>query len=210
MSTFSRTYAGRINLVQATWQSDNTVFAQLALDLGPKRIVAVAHKMGIESRLAAYPSIVLGADVVDPLEVADAYATLADEGVRHAPTAIASIAFPDGRVWRARRGRRVVPAGVAYVVDQILVGNCRYGTAAAMPSYYTGTAAGRLAPPRTTSTPGSAVSTRGSRASSGWAIRRPRSRCPACRAPPTACRSGAPTTGSSSDGRRSPASHVRR
>ena len=144
VSTFSRTYAGRINLVQATWQSDNTVFAQLALDLGPKRIVAVAHKMGIESRLAAYPSIVLGADVVDPLEVADAYATLADEGVRHAPTAIASIAFPDGRVWRARpRGRRVVPAGVAYVVDQILVGNCRYGTAAAMPSYYTGTAAGK-------------------------------------------------------------------
>ena len=41
------------------------------------------------------------------------------------------------------RGKRVIPAGVAYVVDQILQGNTRYGTAAAMPSYYTGTAAGK-------------------------------------------------------------------
>ena len=35
VSTFSNTYAGRINLVNATWQSDNTVYAQLALDVGP-------------------------------------------------------------------------------------------------------------------------------------------------------------------------------
>ena len=52
--------------------------------------------------------------------------------------------FPDGRVASAKvRGKRVIPAGVAYVVDKILQGNTRYGTAAAMPSYYTGTAAGK-------------------------------------------------------------------
>ncbi len=144
VSTFSNTYAGTINLVQATWQSDNTVYAQLALDLGPQKIVAVAHAMGITSHLAPYPSIVLGTEVVNPLEVADAYATFAAEGIHHAPQAIASVVFPDGRVSRARViGKRVLPAGVAYVVDQILAGNTRYGTAAAMPEYYTGTAAGK-------------------------------------------------------------------
>ena len=144
VSTFSNTYAGPINLVQATWQSDNTVYAQLALDVGPARIVAVAHRMGITSPLAPYPSIVLGSEVVNPLEVADAYATFAAEGIRHAPQAIEKVVFPNGSVERsATPGHRAIPAGVAYVVDKILEGNTRYGTAAAMPSYYQGIAAGK-------------------------------------------------------------------
>ncbi len=144
VSTFSNTYAGRINLVNATWQSDNTVYAQLALDVGPGRIVAVAHRMGITSPLRPYPSIVLGTEVVNPLEVADAYATFAAMGVRHAPQAIEKVVLPSGAVERtATPGHRAIPAGVAYVVDKILEGNTRYGTAAAMPNYYTGVAAGK-------------------------------------------------------------------
>ncbi len=144
VSTFSNTYAGPINLVQATWQSDNTVYAQLALDVGPGRIVTVAHRMGITSPLAPYPSIVLGSEVVNPLEVADAYATFAAEGIHHAPQAIEKVVFPNGSVEHsATPGHRAIPAGVAYVVDKILEGNTRYGTAAAMPSYYPGIAAGK-------------------------------------------------------------------
>ena len=144
VTTFSHTYAGTINLVQATWLSDNTVYAQLAMDVGPANIVRVAHAAGITSPLKPYPSIVLGTEAVTPLEMADAYATFAAEGVRRAPQAIARVVFPDGRIVRAKvTGKRVIPAGVAYVVDQILAGNTRYGTAAAMPSYYTGTAAGK-------------------------------------------------------------------
>ena len=139
VSTFSNTYAGPINLVQATWQSDNTVYAQLALDVGPRHIVAVAHRMGITSPLQPYPSIVLGSEVVNPLEVADAYATFAAEGIHHAPQAIEKVVFPNGSVERsATPGHRAIPAGVAYVVDKILEGNTRYGTAAAMPTYYSG------------------------------------------------------------------------
>jgi penicillin-binding protein 1A len=144
VSTFSHAYAGPINLVQATWASDNTVYAQLALDVGPANIVRLAHAAGIQSPLAPYPSIVLGSEAVTPLEVADAYATFADLGVRHAPQAIARVVFPDGKVSRARvKGVRAMPAGVVYVVDQILAGNTRYGTAAAMPNYYSGVAAGK-------------------------------------------------------------------
>ncbi len=111
---------------------------------GPRKIVTVAHRMGITSRLQPYPSIVLGSEVVNPLEVADAYATFAAEGVRHAPQAIEKVVFPNGRVDRlATPGHRAIPAGVAYVVDKILEGNTRFGTAAAMPSYYQGVAAGK-------------------------------------------------------------------
>ena len=144
VSTFSNTYAGPINLVQATWQSDNTVYAQLALDVGPRKIVTVAHRMGITSPLAPYPSIVLGSEVVNPLEVADAYATFAAGGIRHDPQGLVKVVFPSGHVDRfLSRGRRAIPAGVAYVVDKILEGNTRFGTAAAMPSYYGGIAAGK-------------------------------------------------------------------
>jgi len=144
VNTFSNTYAGRINLVQATLQSDNTVYAQLALDVGPQNIVAVAHRMGITSPLQPYPSIVLGTEPVNPLEVADAYATFAAEGVRHRPQAIEKVVFPSGRVdTPAVRGHRAIPAGAAYVVDKILEENTRAGTAAAIPSYYSGIAAGK-------------------------------------------------------------------
>ena len=82
--TFENTYSGRIPLTQATLLSDNTVYARLTLDLGPKPIAELAHRMGIQSKLKPVPSIVLGVNAVSPLDLATAYATLADGGVAHA------------------------------------------------------------------------------------------------------------------------------
>ena len=144
VSTFGHTYAGRINLVQATLASDNTVYAQLALDLGADKIVEVAHRMGITSPLPAVPSIVLGSNVVNPLEMADAYATLASGGVRHRPQAIERVVFPDHHVEKTKiTGTRVLSQGVAYVVDKILEQNTYSGTGAGMRAYYSGVAAGK-------------------------------------------------------------------
>ena len=79
------------------------------------------------------------------MEVADAYATFANEGVQHTPVAIREGRLPEraGRDHEARRAHGPIPAGVAYVVDKILQGNTRYGTAAAIPDYYSGVAAGK-------------------------------------------------------------------
>src|SRR5665647_50458 len=55
----------------ATTISDNVVFAQLSVDVGPENTVDTAHKMGITSRLVAVPSITLGTSGVTPLEMAD-------------------------------------------------------------------------------------------------------------------------------------------
>ena len=134
VTTFDGTAYGPSTLVQATIRSDNTVYAQLVMDVGPKNVVRVAHAMGIRSPLQAVPSIALGSQVVNPLEMATAYSTFATEGVRHDPIAIERVVHPGGAVVdRITNGhaRRVVPAGAAYVVDQILEKNVQEGTGVA-------------------------------------------------------------------------------
>jgi penicillin-binding protein 1A len=135
--TFENTYSGRIPLTQATLLSDNTVYARLTLDVGPKPVADLAERMGIQSKLKPVPSIVLGVNAVSPLDLASAYATLADGGVYHDPSILTKVVFPDGHTAQASksRGKRVVDEKVAGVVTRVLEANVRAGTgtAAALP-----------------------------------------------------------------------------
>ncbi|HET7053155.1 MAG TPA: transglycosylase domain-containing protein [Solirubrobacterales bacterium] len=139
VSTADEGYLGRINLQEATVASDNTVFAQLDLDVGPQAVKATAKSMGIESPLDGIPAEGIGGlrVGVSPLEMADAYATLAAGGIHRNPIAIRKVAFPDGRVGRPERAepRRVVAAPVAYQVWRLLHDNIVEGTGTAA---YTG------------------------------------------------------------------------
>ena len=98
VKTYSSTYSGSINLRSATLKSDNSVYQQLALDLGPENIRQTAYDMGIETKLDAYPAETLGGLRlgVSPLEMATAYATIASGGVYHKPRAITKIRTADG------------------------------------------------------------------------------------------------------------------
>ncbi len=75
-------YIGRANLQTATTYSDNSIYAQLTDLVGPASVVKTAHTMGITSPLKDYFSIGLGAQAVNPLEMARAYSTLANGGYR--------------------------------------------------------------------------------------------------------------------------------
>ena len=131
--TFENTYSGRIPLTEATVHSDNTVYARLTLDLGPQPIAGLAHRMGIQSTLKPVPSIVLGVNAVSPLDLATAYATLADGGVAHDPTILTKVIFPDGHTERASqpKGRKIVDPQVAAAVTKVLEANVRSGTGTA-------------------------------------------------------------------------------
>jgi penicillin-binding protein 1A len=122
----------------ATTISDNVVFAQLSVDVGPENTVEVAHRMGITSPLDAVPSITLGTSGVTPLEMADAYATLAAGGVHHRPQAIVKVVMPNGRVdWKPKTtGKRAIPAGVASVVTECLERVASGGTGSATGAYF--------------------------------------------------------------------------
>jgi penicillin-binding protein 1A len=88
---------GTMNLIDATANSVNTIFAQLVTQVGPDAVVRMAHRLGIESNLKQVCSITLGTQAVSPLEMTSAYATLADHGVRHDPQAIQSIRTAAGQ-----------------------------------------------------------------------------------------------------------------
>lgn len=78
---------GPITLEKAMADSDNTVFVQLALDLGLQEVVDMAHELGIESEIDAYPSTAIGGlrIGVTPLEMASAYSTFANAGTHMEP-----------------------------------------------------------------------------------------------------------------------------
>jgi len=145
VNTYDHSSAGRITVAAATVRSDNTVYAQLCMDTGPENVVATAQKMGITSPLAAVPSITLGTEVVNPLEMAAAYATLASGGIYHAPQAIVKVVVPGGKVdWKPKiKGRRVLSAGVAYTVNKILQTNASSGTGAGTSAYVSRPRAGK-------------------------------------------------------------------
>jgi penicillin-binding protein 1A len=132
VKTYDGSYRGSMSLYSATLASDNTVYAQLILDLGPEKVCRTAKLMGIQTKLDCYPAEGLGGLRlgVTPLEMASAYATLAAGGIRHRPTAIRKVVFPDGKSEELSRskGKRVLTDGQAYEVTRILESNVQSGT----------------------------------------------------------------------------------
>ena len=124
-----------MSLTRATLSSDNTVYAQLILDIGPKAVCQTAKDMGVTTKLDCYPAEGLGGLRlgVSPLEMANAYATLASGGMRNKPKAITKVVFPDGKsedVGKPER-TRAFSDGVAAEVTKVLEQNVQGGTGTA-------------------------------------------------------------------------------
>jgi penicillin-binding protein 1A len=124
VQTSEHSYEGNINVTKATTLSDNTVFAQLDADVTPEKVRDTAYAMGITSHLDAFPAEGIGGlrIGVSPLEMADAYATLANGGWHVPPTAITKVVFPDGSIVNLGDPprKRVFSYGEAYAADQVL------------------------------------------------------------------------------------------
>jgi penicillin-binding protein 1A len=138
-ANYSDSGAGYMNLVSATANSVNTIYAQLVVEVGPESVADMAHQMGIRSPLeiegGAVPcSITLGTMEVTPLEMTEAYATWASLGVRHQATPVHQIKGPNGKVIRRtdKEGREVFEENDAlqaiYAMEQVVC--CGTGTVA--------------------------------------------------------------------------------
>jgi penicillin-binding protein 1A len=137
VKTYDSSYHGWTSITRATLRSDNVVYAQLTLDVGPDQVAAMARKLGVRSPLAVngsyVPSMGLGTIAVSPLDMASAYATLAAAGVYSEPMAIRKVVLANGREdtkagWGTPKRSRVILDGVAYEVTKILEDNISYGT----------------------------------------------------------------------------------
>jgi penicillin-binding protein 1A len=130
-------YLGPITVQQATAYSDNAVFAQLTKLVGPQNIANTARSLGISTRLLPYFSIGLGAQGVNPLEMARAFSSFANGGKRidgrrfgDEPRVILKVANDKGRPIDDNTARPVqaLSRGDAAIVTSLLQNVIRYGT----------------------------------------------------------------------------------
>src|SRR5215207_2327626 len=137
---------GEISLQEALWKSDNTVFADLAMNAGgrglkngPEKIADVARRCGITTHIPEHPNptIVLGTYEVSPLDMASAYATIANGGRRVQPTAISRVVSHeddnDEKVLYVAPehpdGKQVISEDIANEATGIMVGDVTVGIA---------------------------------------------------------------------------------
>jgi penicillin-binding protein 1A len=134
--TYENTYSGTESITRATLQSDNTVYAQLTLDVGPRYVWQMAHRLGIHMQPdTPVASIGLGTLAVSPLDMAAAYATFPAMGVYAKPMAITKVILPGDHVdtasgWGKPQTKRALSQGVAWKVNEVLQQNAQYGTGA--------------------------------------------------------------------------------
>ncbi len=95
---YNKKYSGPVTLRKALSHSLNTVAAKLAAEVGPANVVKTAHRMGVNSTLAANASIALGTSEVTLMELTAAYTPLANGGHTILPYVIRSIRTADGAV----------------------------------------------------------------------------------------------------------------
>ncbi|MDQ3793923.1 MAG: penicillin-binding protein, partial [Actinomycetota bacterium] len=127
---------GEITVSEAMAESDNTVFVQLAADVGLEKVVRTARALGIASPVEPYPSTAIGGlgTGVSPLEMASAYATFAGGGIHREPYAVerverVSYGETEGLYDHRIAGRRVMTGNQAAVANAVLRGVVVDGTA---------------------------------------------------------------------------------
>ena len=138
VSTYSHKGAGLLTIAGATTRSDNSVFAQMTCDLGPPNVFDTARSMGITSldpNVDRYTiSMGLGGLYrgVNVLEMARAYAPLANGGYRVRLLPMTKLVRPDGKatVFKPER-TKIFPDGVSAEVTKILRANVLGGTGTA-------------------------------------------------------------------------------
>ena len=161
---------GVMTLRDATVNSINCAYARLITGLGPDKVAALAHTMGITHPVPPVPSITLGSVEASPLEMVTVASTIAADGVHHEPRFVTSVTDADGySVFEARSpGVQAISPQTARTLVDVMKGvdrpRHRRERAAS-----TGPRSARPGAPTTTPTRGSSARRRRSPRRCGWA-----------------------------------------
>ena len=128
---YKRRYLGILTLRRALEDSINVTATKLLDLVGVERVIEFARRCGIESGLPPYPSLALGTADLTPMELATAFSTLGNQGLRVDPYMIERITARDGTVLEQHvpQASQVVQPEVAYVLTHMLRGVIQRGTA---------------------------------------------------------------------------------
>jgi penicillin-binding protein 1A len=139
VNNYEDSYAGVSSLWSATANSDNSVYAEIGLDLGTRRVARLANRMGVKTEISTNPAMTLGglSEGVTPLELAYAYSTIANKGRRvsgtlasseNGPVAIQRVKGGGRDVENERREERVFSDSVGETAHHMLAGVVSSGT----------------------------------------------------------------------------------
>jgi penicillin-binding protein 1A len=121
---------GIMTLRDATVNSINCAYARLITGLGPDKVAALAHAMGITHQVPAVPSITLGSVEASPLEMVTVVSTIAADGVHHDPQFVTSVTDAGGYpLFEARRaGTQAISPQTARTLVDVMKGVIDRGT----------------------------------------------------------------------------------
>lgn len=128
-------FLGELTLREALTRSRNPVAVQLALSVGMDSVIALAHRSGLRSSIASYPSSALGASIVQPLDFVTAYATFDNGGNAVQPRFITRIDDRAGRAVFNAPAPTLEPAidpRVAFIMRDMMRDVVERGTATAV------------------------------------------------------------------------------
>jgi len=127
---YKEEYFGTVTFRTALEKSLNSATVRIAREVGINKIRDLAYRLGIESSLPALPSLVLGGVEVTPLELATAFSTLANNGVRTHPLTVKQVMDQEARVLEKRdiQVRRVISPQMAFMINYLLKGVLDRGT----------------------------------------------------------------------------------
>ncbi len=143
---YDHTFHGQVTLRTALESSLNVATVNLAQSIGNDKISQTASSLGISSPLDQVPSLALGTSEVTPLEMATAYTTLANQGIKTTLLSIKQVVDKDGQILQNKniQVKQVVSPQNAYLLTYLLQGVVDHGTASGVRRLgYTGPAAAK-------------------------------------------------------------------
>lgn len=130
---YDKKFRGPVLVRDALERSLNVPAARIGQKIGIGKIVEMARRLGIESRLPPVPSLALGTAEVSPLEIVVVYSTFANRGLRPTPRSFIGLLDDRGvgqEQWPLAGARRVLDPGTAYLITSLLEGVVDRGTGA--------------------------------------------------------------------------------
>ncbi len=135
---YDKTFRGRTNLLEALTNSYNVPTVRVGLRVGVNNVIETINRLGVKRKIKDYPSILLGANDHSPLEIAQLYQAIANQGVGIPLRTISRINDRSGKtIARFPLSEdRVIEPGPAYLIDFALKQVTRRGTAARLSRYF--------------------------------------------------------------------------
>lgn len=126
---YNNLYANKaISMASAIAFSDNIYAVKTHLFLGTDALVDISKRVGIKTELPSIPSLPLGTVELNILEITNAYATLASEGVKHETYFIEKVTDMDGNILYEHKdtSETVLNKSITFLLNDMLNGTYDY------------------------------------------------------------------------------------